>query len=62
MPWANAHAARARSGSPPMASTNGSAARASRPSGSRSLVAVINTIDGIAWLAIIYVMVAKPFS
>jgi uncharacterized membrane protein len=25
-------------------------------------VAVMNTIDGIAWLAIIYVMVAKPFS
>jgi uncharacterized membrane protein len=25
-------------------------------------VAVMNTIDGLAWLAIIYVMVAKPFS
>jgi uncharacterized membrane protein len=25
-------------------------------------VAVMNSIDGIAWLAIIYVMVAKPFS
>jgi uncharacterized membrane protein len=25
-------------------------------------VAVMNTIDGIAWLAVIYVMVAKPFS
>ena len=25
-------------------------------------VAVMNAIDGIAWLAIIYVMVAKPFS
>jgi uncharacterized membrane protein len=25
-------------------------------------VAVMNTIDGIAWLTIIYVMVAKPFS
>ena len=25
-------------------------------------VAAMNTIDGIAWLAIIYVMVAKPFS
>jgi uncharacterized membrane protein len=25
-------------------------------------VAVMNTIDGIAWLAITYVMVAKPFS
>jgi uncharacterized membrane protein len=29
--------------------------------GARS-VAVMNTIDGIAWLAVIYVMVAKPFS
>jgi uncharacterized membrane protein len=27
-----------------------------------SSVAVMNTIDGIAWLAVIYVMVAKPFS
>jgi uncharacterized membrane protein len=27
-----------------------------------SSVAVVNTIDGLAWLAIIYVMVAKPFS
>lgn len=26
-----------------------------------SSVMVLNTIDGIAWLAIIYVMVAKPF-
>jgi uncharacterized membrane protein len=26
------------------------------------IVAVMNTIDGLAWLAIIYVMVAKPFS
>jgi uncharacterized membrane protein len=25
-------------------------------------VAVMNTIDGLAWLAVIYVMVAKPFS
>jgi uncharacterized membrane protein len=25
-------------------------------------VVVMNTIDGLAWLAIIYVMVAKPFS
>ena len=25
-------------------------------------VAVMNAVDGIAWLAIIYVMVAKPFS
>ncbi len=25
-------------------------------------VAVMNTIDGLAWLAIIYLMVAKPFS
>jgi uncharacterized membrane protein len=25
-------------------------------------VAVMNTIDGLAWLAIVYVMVAKPFS
>ena len=25
-------------------------------------VAVMNTIDGIAWLAVIYVMVANPFS
>ena len=25
-------------------------------------VAVMNVIDGLAWLAIIYVMVAKPFS
>ena len=25
-------------------------------------VAVMNVIDGVAWLAIIYVMVAKPFS
>ena len=25
-------------------------------------VAVMNTIDGLAWLAIIYVMVAKPFN
>jgi uncharacterized membrane protein len=25
-------------------------------------VAVMNTIDGFAWLAIVYVMVAKPFS
>ena len=25
-------------------------------------VAIMNTIDGLAWLAIIYVMVAKPFS
>jgi uncharacterized membrane protein len=25
-------------------------------------VAAMNTIDGLAWLAIIYVMVAKPFS
>jgi hypothetical protein len=27
-----------------------------------SSVAKMNTINGLAWLAIIYVMVAKPFS
>ena len=27
-----------------------------------SSVVVMNVIDGLAWLAVIYVMVAKPFS